>query len=84
MHRTWRQYAWTGHAYALQATFRASGPQDALQHARLTAADGYTITASRSGYGHHTGRVEVRAPETVAATTCKRYPLPADFLLLAD
>ena len=83
--RTWRLFVWTGKKYQEancgNFTFQARGPQDALKKAGLDDATFYTYTYSRKGYGHYTGRVECRAPETVAAQMPGGPMLPADFIL---
>lgn len=83
--RTWKMLVWNGKKY-IEANcgnfkFQARGPQDALKKAGLDDASFYTYTYSRKGYRYFTGRVEVRAPETVAAET-STVKLPADFILL--
>lgn len=83
--RTWRLLVWTGKKYQEancgNFKFDARGPQDALKKAGLDDATFYTYTYSRKGYGYFTGRVEVRAPETVAAKLPGGADLPADFVL---
>lgn len=82
--RTWQMYVWTGKKYekpTSDGTLVANGPADAIKKFGLDDAM-YKIKYSRKGYGYFTGRVEVRAPETVAASEGLRLPLPADFVLL--
>ena len=62
--------------------FSARGPQDAIKKSGLDDPI-YEITYSRKGYGYFTGRIELRAPETVSASQGLRNPLPADFVILA-
>ena len=83
MTRTWKMLVWTGKKYQEancgSCRFEARSPKEALRIAGLEL-DTYDVKYSRKGYGYFTGRVEVRAPETVSAGM--DYPLPADFLLL--
>jgi hypothetical protein len=82
--RTWVLYVWTGKKYQKancgNFKFEARGPQDAIQKAGLDCSD-YSFTYSRKGYGHFTGRVEARLPETVAAEIPGLPRQPADFVL---
>jgi hypothetical protein len=86
MKRSYALYVWDGKHYSKvtcgDSTFTAAGPLDAVKKAGLSDPM-YEITYSRKGYGHYTGRIEARAPETVAAGEGKRFPLPADFVILA-
>ena len=85
MTRTYKLMVWTGKRYQIPDglySFEARGPQDAIKKAGLDDPM-YEITYSRKGYGHYTGRIEVRAPETVAAAQGLPLPLPADFVILA-
>jgi hypothetical protein len=86
MVRTYRLMVWTGKRYQEancgDSQFEARGPQDAIKKAGLDDPM-YEITYSRKGYGHYTGRIEARAPETVAAAQGLPLPLPADFVILA-
>jgi len=86
MVRTYKLMVWTGKRYQEancgDSKFEARGPQDAIQKAGLDDPM-YEITYSRKGYGHYTGRIEARAPETVAAAQGLPLPLPADFVILA-
>ena len=82
--RTWEMLVWTGKKYTAptsDGTCEASTPADAIKKFGL-GDPFYEITYSRKGYGYFTGRVEVRAPETVAAGAGRNVPLPADFVLL--
>lgn len=82
--RTWKVLVWTGKKYAEancgDSRFKANGPSEAIKKAGLDDPM-YTVKYSRKGYGHFTGIVEVRAPETIAAAE-KNLPLPADFILM--
>ena len=83
--KTWEMLVWTGKKYehpTSDGTCEANGPADALKKFGLNDAGYYQITYSRKGYGYFTGRVEARAPETVAAGLGRNLPLPADFVLL--
>lgn len=85
MTRTYKLMVWTGKRYQIADglnCFEARWPQDALRIAGLQDPI-YTGTYSRVGYGHFTGRIEVRAPETVAAAQGLPLPIPADFVILA-
>jgi hypothetical protein len=85
MTRTWKLLVWTGRKYQEancgDSRFEARTPQDAIKKAGLNDPT-YEIKYSRVGYGHFTGRIEARAPETVAAGEGRNVPLPADFVLL--
>jgi len=86
MVRTYKLLVWDGKRYHKASPldhFVARGPQDAIKKAGLDAPM-YEITYSRKGYGYFTGRIEARAPETVAAAQGLPLPLPADFVILAD
>ena len=83
MERNYKMMVWDGRRYNTPsefADFTAKGPMDALKKTGLDETG--LITYSRKGYGYFTGRIEVRAIETVAAAN-GRTPLPADFLILA-
>ncbi len=78
-------YVWTVKKYekpTSDGTLEAAGPADAVKKFGLDDPM-YEITYSRKGYGYYTGRIEARAPETVAAGQGLKLPLPADFVLLA-
>lgn len=78
-------YVWTGKHYVKptsDGTLEASCPKEAIKKFGLNDPS-YQIRYSRKGYGYYTGRIEVRAPETVAAGAGLNVPLPADFVLLA-
>lgn len=83
--RTWKVMVWTGRKYqeanGSPSRITAYGPKDAVKKAGLDDPM-YEIKYSRKGYGYFTGRVEARAPETVAAAEGMLLPLPADFVLL--
>ena len=86
MTRTYKLMVWTGKHYQTAnglESFEARGPQDAIRKAGLDDPM-YEITYSRKGYGYFTGRIEARAPETVAAAHGLSLPLPADFVILAQ
>jgi hypothetical protein len=86
MIRAYKLMVWTGKHYQEancgDSPFEARGPHDAIKKAGLDDPM-YEIKYSRIGYGHYTGRIEVRAPETVAAAEGMLLPLPADFVILA-
>jgi len=83
--RGWQMYIWNGEKYVQPMSdwfYYANGPADAIKKFGLNDPM-YEIKYSRKGYGYYTGRIEVRAPETVAASGGLSLPLPADFVLLA-
>lgn len=83
--RTWKLMVWTGKKYQEancgDSIIDARTPAEAIKKAGLDDPM-YEIKYSRIGYGYFTGRVEVRAPETVSAAVGMKLPLPADFVLL--
>lgn len=85
--RTWKLMVWTGKKYEEancgNCKIEAKSPSDAIRKFGLDDPM-YDIRYSRKGYGYFTGRVEVRAPETVAASEGRKLPVPADFVLLVE
>lgn len=82
MMHTWKLLAWNGKHYIETASdiiCEVRTPKEAIRRFGFAGNKDIEFTYSRKGYGHFTGRIEIRFPETVAAAGKK--PLPSDFVL---
>ncbi len=76
--RTWKAIIKNNGGYTEVARFKAQHPNSAVRKF-CDALSGCDVKYVRSIYGYITGRIEIRFPETAAATD--KYRLPADCIL---